>query len=181
MNIGRGGWQHHRHRRCQSSVPIIRGLRIVVRVAGAMTTDQSSEGLRPRRCCDPTCNAMFAVCRSCDRGQRYCSDACKKRMRRRQLAAAGRRYQATAAGKQAHCCRQRAYRQRRSLACVTHQGPVSITTPRPSAGGCLTQCAVCGQPSRWINPFYWLPVRRRGPRRGHRSARVQISTFSRDG
>ena len=152
----------------------------MVRVAGAMTTDQSSEGLRPRRCCDPTCNAMFAVCRSCDRGQRYCSDACKKRMRRRQLAAAGRRYQATGAGKQAHCCRQRAYRQRRSQERVTHQGPVSITTPRPSSGGCFTQCAVCGQPSRWINPFHWLPVRRRRPRRGHRSARVQISTFSRD-
>ena len=150
-----------------------------MRVAGAMTTDRSPEGLRPRRCCNPTCNAMFAVCRSCDRGQRYCSGACRKRMRRRQLASAGRRYQATA-GRQAHCRRQRAYREHQSQARVTHQGLVSITTPRPSAGGCLTQCAVCGQPNRWIKPFYWLPFRRRHPRRGRRRASVQISTFSRD-
>ena len=149
-------------------------------MAGAMRADPSTEGLRPRRCCDPSCNAMFAVCRGCDRGQRYCSDACRKRMRQRQLASAGRRYQATPAGQQAHCRRQRAYRQRQSEACVTHQGPVSITTSRPSAGGCLTQCAICGQPNRWINPFYWLPVRRRRLRRGRRSANVQISTFSRD-
>jgi hypothetical protein len=149
-------------------------------MAGAITADQPIEGLRPRRCCDPNCNAMFAVCPSCDRGQRYCSDACRKRMRQRQLAEAGRRYQATTEGKQAHCRRQQAYRQRLSQVDVTHQGPVSITTPQPTAGGCLTQCAVCGQSNRWLNPFYWLPVRRRRPRRGRRSAYVQIPPLSDD-
>jgi hypothetical protein len=35
------------------------------------------------------------------------------------------------------------------------------------------ECAVCGQPNRWLNPFYWLPVRGR-PRR---PARVGSSRF----
>jgi hypothetical protein len=55
-----------------------------------------------QRCFDPTCNTLFTICASCDRGQRYCSDACRQRMRRQQLRASGRRYQASAAGRQNH-------------------------------------------------------------------------------
>ena len=141
----------------------------MVRAAGAMTTDRSTDGLRPRRCCDPSCNAMFAVCRSCDRGQRYCSDACRKRMRQQQLRSAGGRYQSSEAGRLNHCQRQQAYRQRQCRPRVTHQGPVSITAPQPSAS--LSRCAVCGREDRWINPFYWVPRRRRSSRRGPQPAK----------
>ena len=55
-----------------------------------MPTDQPTEGLRVRRCFDPTCNTLFTICASCDRGQRYCSDVCRKRMRQQQMRASGR-------------------------------------------------------------------------------------------
>ena len=89
--------------KAQSSVRSSRW-RIVARVAGTQTSP--IDGLRPRRCLNPDCSAMFALCRSCDRGQRYCSDPCRKRMLRRQLLAAGHRYQASEAGKEAHRHRQ---------------------------------------------------------------------------
>jgi len=130
----------------------------------AETQASPIDGLRPRRCLNPDCNTMFALCRNCDRGQRYCSEPCRKRMRRRQLLAAGHRYQASETGKEAHRHRQCTYRQRKSRAGVTHQGPVSITISPPTPSACLTQCAICGQANRWANPFYWLPARRRRPR-----------------
>jgi hypothetical protein len=42
--------------------------------------------------------------------QRYCSDGCRKRMRQQQMRASGRRYQASALGKQNHSKRQQSYR-----------------------------------------------------------------------
>lgn len=152
--------------------PIIRISRIVVGMSEALKTDQSVEGLRLRRCFDPTCNTLFTICASCDRGQRYCSEACRKRMRQQQLLSAGRRYQASEAGIRNHCQRQQAYRQRQCPAPVTHQGPVSITIPQPSAQPVsLSRCAVCGHENRWINPFYWLP--RRNSRKNRRPAERQ--------
>ena len=148
------------------------------RVAGTQTSP--IDGLRPRRCLNPDCGAMFALCRSCDRGQRYCSEPCRKRIRRRQLLAAGHRYQTSEAGKEAHRHRQCTYRQRKSGAGVTHQGPVSITISPPPPSACLTQCAICGQTNRWTNPFYWLPGRRRRHRPSRWSANVQNPTFLHD-
>src|ERR1700680_4867795 len=87
--------------------PIIRVWRIVVRVSEATKTDRGGEVLRLRRCSDPTCNTLFTICASCDRGQRYCSKVCRKRTRQEQLRAAGRRYQVTAGGKTKHCERPR--------------------------------------------------------------------------
>ena len=78
-----------------------------------MTADRPTEGLRVRRCFDPTCNTLFTICVSCDRGQRYCSEGCRKRVRQEQLRASGRRYQASAAGRHMHSQRQQSYRQRR--------------------------------------------------------------------
>ena len=138
------------------------------RVAGIRTAP--FDALRPRRCLNPDCNTVFALCRSCDRGQRYCSDPCRRRMRRRQLLAAGRRYQASEAGKEAHRRRQCAYRRSHSGSGVTHQGPESITIPQPANTACLAKCALCGQRSDWLNPFYWLPATRRRPERSRRSA-----------
>ena len=52
----------------------------------------------PRQCCEPICSAMFAVCATCDRGQRYCSELCRSR---RPAALPGKR-----GGTDAHCQRQ---------------------------------------------------------------------------
>ena len=50
--------------------------------------------LRPRRC--NACESIFSVCSHCDRGQRYCSDLCRKQARQEQRRAANRRHQQTA-------------------------------------------------------------------------------------
>ena len=141
------------------------------------TAHDHHEGLRPRQCCEPSCGAMFAVCASCDRGQRYCSVQCRIRQRRTQVRAAGKRYQASDAGKRAHCRRQQAYRERCAEASVTHQPMASITSSTTPKRHSLAQCAICGQLNLWINPYYRLVPRRR---RRRRSANVHISTFSCD-
>ena len=141
------------------------------------TTHDHVEGLRPRSCMEPSCRAMFAVCVSCDRGQRYCSEECRIHQRRRQVRAADKRYQESEAGKRAHCRRQQAYLERRAEAPMTHQAVATIIAPAPSHRHALTQCAICGEVNRWINPYYQL-VRHR--RRRRRSAEVQISPLSDD-
>ena len=148
-----------------------------------MSAHESTEALRLRRCVNATCNALFTICARCDRGQRYCSEECRRRKRREQLLAAGSRYQASDRGKQAHSRRQRAYRCRQRRHAVTHQGGVSITTSDPPQTPTLNHCLICGLRSRWINPFdmYKLPRSRRPRRRIHTLAtNVQISTFSDD-
>jgi hypothetical protein len=65
------------------------------------------------------CSRLFAVCGSCDRGRRYCSDECAALARRAQTRRAGRCYQASERGRQAHAARQARYRAKRSR--VTHQ------------------------------------------------------------
>jgi hypothetical protein len=135
------------------------------------------EGLRPRSCKEPSCGAIFTVCASCDRGQRYCSEPCRSRQRRNQVLTAGKRYQASETGKRAHCRRQQAYRGRRCEASVTHQAMAPITPPATPILRSLTHCVICGRSNHWINPYYSLIPRRR---RRRRSAKVQISTFSRD-
>ncbi len=123
--------------------------------------DRPTEGLRVRRCLDPTCNTLFNICSGCDRGQRYCSDDCRKRVRQQQLRAAGRRYQASTVGRRNHSQRQQSYRQRRCQPRVTHQGPASITTPSQAQPPSRSHCLFCGLESRWTNPFDGLPRRRR--------------------
>ena len=65
------------------------------------------------------CSRLFAVCGSCDRGRRYCSEECAALARRAQTRRAGRCYQASDRGRQAHAARQARYRAKRSR--VTHQ------------------------------------------------------------
>jgi hypothetical protein len=48
------------------------------------------ESFREQRC--RTCRAIFYVCRRCDRGQAYCSDACGVVSRARQVRDAKQRY-----------------------------------------------------------------------------------------
>ena len=56
-------------------------------MTGAQIPDQPVEGLRLRRCMNPECHTMVALCRGCDRGQRYGRPACRQQMRRQQVLA----------------------------------------------------------------------------------------------
>lgn len=71
------------------------------------------------------CSRLFAVCGRCDRGRRYCSEECAELVRRVQTRRAGRCYQASERGRQAHAARQARYRAKRSR--VTHQ-PVAASS-----------------------------------------------------
>lgn len=162
--------RHHLRRR-RNHLSDHQGNRGMVRDMDVKSTTVCQEGLRIRRCGDPTCGTMFTICANCDRGQRYCGAACRARMRRQQVLAAGRRYQESEAGRQNHCRRQQSYRERRVASNVTHQGRASLTPPQPSNRPSLSRCLVCGQQNRWINPFSWVPRRRRGPTVRRQSAR----------
>ena len=64
--------------------------------------------LRQKTC--RTCHRLFAICVACDRGHAYCSDACRRAGRRRSVAAAKARHQASREGRLDHRDHQRAYR-----------------------------------------------------------------------
>ena len=69
------------------------------------------------------CGGQVAICRRCDRGQRYCSPSCAQAARRASGRAAGARYQRSRPGRMHHAHRQRRYRTRRRK--VTHQGSLT--------------------------------------------------------
>jgi len=70
-----------------------------------------------RRVCR-RCGSIFGVCRSCFRGQCYCSERCRKKARRDRHRQANRRHQETPWGRDDHRDRQRDYRKRRKEAGV---------------------------------------------------------------
>ena len=72
--------------------------------------DQGEAVFRQRVC--HGCNAVFCICRSCDRGQRYCGPDCRLRVLREQRRRANRRHQNSPEGRLDHRDRQRAYRKR---------------------------------------------------------------------
>ena len=55
---------------------------------------------------------MFYICGSCFRGQVYCGERCRRRMRRQQTRIANRRHQQSQEGRLDHRDRQRDYRER---------------------------------------------------------------------
>jgi len=65
-----------------------------------------------RRCL--WCGRLFGVCERCFRGQRYCSELCRKRSRREQGRERNRRYLDTEQGRESNRNRQRQYRQRQA-------------------------------------------------------------------
>ena len=65
------------------------------------------------------CRLQVIICRRCDRGQIYCSDACSKAARCEALRSSGRRYQQSLKGRLKHAERAHRYRQRKNK--VTHQ------------------------------------------------------------
>ena len=53
----------------------------------------SEVAFRQLFCRSVECGEMFFICRPCYRGQAYCSDECRQKMRRQQRQKANRRYQ----------------------------------------------------------------------------------------
>jgi hypothetical protein len=84
--------------------------------------------LRLRVCGRSGCRALFTICASCDRGQRYCSPACRAGVRCRQRHDASLRYQQSKQGREAHGRCQQRYREGTAGAPVTDQ----IKVPRRS-------------------------------------------------
>jgi len=117
-----------------------------------------------RRCHGSGCGVLFFICRSCYRGQRYCSGPCRRAARREQRRAANRRHQQSDDGRLDHRDRQRAYRQRRAR--VTDQGCAPALAsgsiaPQPDPNGRNARrlarrpvcCIVCGRRGRLIEMF----------------------------
>lgn len=74
------------------------------------------------------CHALTIVCRTCDRGQRYCPSTCRVQARLDSQRRASRQYQRTRRGQHANAERQRRYRERQRKK-VTHQGSVDPSEP----------------------------------------------------
>ena len=72
---------------------------------------------------------MFCLCRSCDRGQRYCSPECSILARREQRRRANRRHQHSPEGRLDHRDRQREYRKRCAQRRVTDTSSLVLTLP----------------------------------------------------
>jgi len=104
--------------------------------------------------CD-RCGILVRICTDCDRGNRYCSQACSKASRAETIRRASRRYQRSSLGRRNHRRRQARYRARRRRSAtaakfsrrspprlVTHQGPpaagsdVMIAPDRPAVATC---------------------------------------------
>lgn len=129
------------------------------------------------------CRTQVVLCSRCDRGNVYCGRACSQIARRTSMHEAGRRYQASRAGRFAHAERARRYRARHKN--VTHQGSTAAgtddllpaeTTPALSVhearsdiepGASLTtrntpvpRCSRCGAPRAQAVRQGWLRRRR---------------------
>ena len=127
------------------------------------------------------CRKLFHICRSCYRGQCYCSRRCGKIARRRQLKAANLRYNQTPEARLDRNDRQRAWRQRQKERAagsqknsVMYQGSlvlVIVTVSvcqrflalqkailkrkiRKSHASGQPRCIICGRVGRFVNPFF---------------------------
>lgn len=89
------------------------------------------------------CGLQVLLCRRCDRGQRYCSQACSAASRRESQRAAAHRYQRTEGGRSAHAARTRRWRSARlgeqaDDPRVTHQGGCDEPTGMDAAASAQT-------------------------------------------
>jgi hypothetical protein len=141
----------------------------------------SERPFRQRFCQAEHCRALFWICSHCDRGQRYCSLACRIRSRLEQLREARRRHQQSPEGRLDHRDRQRAYRRRKatssalpSAISVTDQGSKAslisatiataidsepVRSIRRRVQQALSDlgwliCHFCGRLGRFLNPFH---------------------------
>ena len=136
--------------------------------------NQPAQSLRQTPCA--ACKRIFHVCRRHDRGQQYCSTACRTRARQRVCRSARARYQATEDGRRDHRDRQRAYRRRKAeLKSVTDLGsqtdkapdmlhpsgtdlvsaPSAVPPATPSISRTYAasspKCISCGRVSYWVH------------------------------
>jgi hypothetical protein len=125
----------------------------------------------------PECRASFHICRSCYRGQCYCSPSCRAIARCRQLKAANLRYTRTPGVNIDQSNRQRAWRERQKarVSCcpkdsVMYQGSmlllvVSVSVCQGFLNRCAAvlgkktmvhrpRCVICGRVGRLVNPFF---------------------------
>ena len=99
-----------------------------------MANGMAAEVILRQRVC--RCGTTFYICRSCDRGQRYCSQGCRQKARRQQRREANRRHQQSPEGRLDHRDRQERYRQGlrfRQMRVTDHGSPGSSpsgTMPR---------------------------------------------------
>ena len=131
--------------------------------------EAEEEVLRVREC--RGCGVRFFVCRPCDRGQQYCSEACREPARTAQRSAARLRHQRSPEGREDHRDHQRAYRERGRLVMDHPSAPpvevetlaavspgVSDAPDEKEAGGghwyegtpSRPECRFCGRKSVWI-------------------------------
>ena len=68
----------------------------------------STLNVRARTCQE--CFGHFFICKSCDRGHRYCSITCRDHGYKRRESAAKKRYSQSKLGRQNHAARQKRYR-----------------------------------------------------------------------
>ena len=115
-----------------------------------MQAPSAAEPFRQRFCRAVGCGVRFFLCRACDRGQRYCSAACRAQARAQQRRAARQRHQRSHAGRLDHRDRQRAYRRRlavRHHTAVTTPTSEITATPPTSPSENVTDHASATQPS----------------------------------
>ena len=101
--------------------------------------------LRQRFCKASPCRILFFICTHCDRGQRYCSPACRRSTRLEQQRDARRRHQHSLEGRLDHRDRQRAYRLRRAAIPRVSLKTESVTEHGSNAG---TTSATMGPPCK---------------------------------
>lgn len=87
-------------------------------------------------CAYPPCSIVWAICRCCYRGHRYCSDACSERARREKKRAYNRRHQ-QGPGRGRHRERQRARRLRQAKRPSSKQIVTDHSSIEPPSDGTL--------------------------------------------
>jgi len=144
------------------------------------------------RCC-----SQVVLCSPCDRGQRYCGQACSKATRKDHQRGAGRRYQTSSDGRLKHAERSRRWRLSQkqklpvvaadSVQSVTHQGlqipgaPESVAQPLTSApkqtvdahAAVHTHCWKCASPLKpWLRQRFLFRSRPRHAAKENRPSAV---------
>ena len=121
------------------------------------------------------CNLPFYICRSCYRGQAYCSGNCRISGRRRSRRKAQKKYRRSPKGKRSHCLAENRRRQRGKNSL---QKNMDDHTSTPGMTGCKVApppylisgfligeagyCRFCGRPGVVVTKF---PQRGYGPQR----------------
>lgn len=114
---------------------------------------RESESLRPRRC--RGCGEFFLVCRSCDRGQQYCSEGCRDPARQVQMRAARLRHQQSPEGRADHRDHQRALRKRRQV--MDHPSGEQAEVEILAVAGAVVSNAAAEEDAKSEELFIWTP------------------------